>query len=192
MNDPSNGYDAISEEYCKGRYDAPLGVAEVRSWAKKLRRGAAVADIGCGGGLTLSQTLVDEGIALHGIDASPNMVKAFRKRFPTLPVACQAAEESHFFAKKFDGVLAWGLLFLLNVKTQAVLIRKIGTVMKPKGRFLFTSPPESCTWKDAKTGQQSQSPGREVYSSILLSAGFSIEAEYKDEGNNYYYDAVKV
>jgi len=92
----------------------------------------------------------------------------------------------------FDGVLACGLMFLLPAETQRSLIHRVGRVVRTGGRFLFTAPFQVCTWADLSTGRASVSLGRDAYILILAAAGFKLIAEYTDEGENHYYDAVKL
>ena len=68
------------------------------------------------------------------------MVAAFRERFPHVPVEHNTVEASEFFGRTFDGVLAWGLLFLLEPAAQALVIEKVAGALNPGGRFLFTAP----------------------------------------------------
>ena len=136
----SNGYEAVAAEYMSRRVKRNVGVATVQRWTRSLPHGGAVVDLGCGHGLPLSMTLLDEGLAVHGIDASPSMVAAFRHRDPRAPVICEPAETSDFFGRTFDGALAWGLVFLLDEAAQRQLIRRVAQALKPGGRFLFTSP----------------------------------------------------
>lgn len=88
-------------------------------------------------------------------------------------------------------MVAWGLLFLLAADAQTALIHRVAPVLRPEGRFLFTSPKEACTWTDMLTGRPSISLGHEVYRATLASAGLELLAEYRDEGENHYYDARK-
>jgi hypothetical protein len=119
------------------------------------------------------------------------MVAAFRRRFPDAEVACEPAEESSFFGRSFDGIVAWGLMFLLSADAQCAVIRRAASALNPGGRFLFTSPKQSDTWADAVTGRQSLSLGADAYRSLLSDANLAIVGEYLDEGDNYYYDTVK-
>ena len=66
-------------------------------------------DLGCGHGAPISRVLLEEGLDLYAIDASPKLVDAFREHFPQVPVRCEPVEESDFFGRRFDGVIAWGL-----------------------------------------------------------------------------------
>jgi SAM-dependent methyltransferase len=134
---------------------------------------------------------VDEGLDVYGVDAAPSLVEAFRHNLPGIPVRCEAVQESSFFDRTFDGVLSWGLMFLLLPEEQRNLIQRIADVLAPSGRFLFTSPPQPIVWKDAMTGLESRSLGAAAYRSELTAVGLTIMSEYEDEGQNHYYDGVK-
>ena len=194
MTDPSNGYEGIAAEFLAGRGRAPstgIGAKEVRDWARTLPRGAAVLDLGCGSGLPISKCLIDEGLSVFGVDAAPSMVKAFRRNFPGVPVVCESVQESLFFIRRFDAVIAWGLIFLLLPDDQRRLIQRISEILVPDGRLLFTSPAEHVTWNDAMTELESRSLGAAEYRNQLAAAGFSVLREYEDAGENHYYDAVR-
>jgi cyclopropane fatty-acyl-phospholipid synthase-like methyltransferase len=163
----------------------------VAEWSCLLPSGAAILDLGCGPGVPISQVLIERGFALHGVDASPSMIAAFRSRFPTIPVECAAVEDSGFFSRTFDGVIAWGLFFLLPEQAQRDLIVKIASSLRPGGRLLFTSPSQVCSWSDAMTGRESVSLGYEAYREALEAAGLELVDTFSDEGQNHYYSAVK-
>lgn len=186
----SNGYDALAHEFMLRR-NPTIGVATVREWARALSPGGAVLDLGCGHGVPISETLIQEGFEVYGVDASPTMVAAFHDRFPQAHVACEAVEDSGFFGRTFDAVVAWGLFFLLAADAQVALIHRVASILRPGGRFLFTSPEQDCTWTDVLTRRPSVSLGQEAYQAILEAAGMELLAEYQDEGENHYYDARK-
>jgi hypothetical protein len=94
-------------------------------------------------------------------------------------------------AARFDGVVASGLVFLLSTDVQALLIHKVAGVLNPNGRFLFTSPQESCVWQDALTGRDSISLGSHVYGQILDADGLRVVGERFDEGQNHYFFTLK-
>jgi len=79
----------------------------VRDWARTLAPGAAVIDLGCGSGLLITKVLVSEGLNVYGIDASPSLVEAFRHNLPEVPAACESVQDSSFFNRTSDGVVAW-------------------------------------------------------------------------------------
>ncbi len=194
MSDRSNGYEGVAAEFLAARGRAPstaIGTREVHNWAHRLSYGAAVIDLGCGSGLPITKILVSEGLKVYGIDASPSLVEAFRHNLPEIPVACESVEDSLFFNRMFDGVLAWGLLFLLKPEAQRSLLRRIADILAPGGRLLFTSPAEPVVWNDAMTGLESRSLGAAEYRRLLSAVGVSVNSEYEDEGQNHYFDAFK-
>ena len=192
--DRSSGYEDVAAEFLAGRgstRSVGIGVATVRSWAGRLPAGATVLDVGCGPGFPMTSVLIDEGLAVWGVDVAPTFVAAFEQRFPGVPVACEAVEESSFFGRRFDAVFSWGLMFLLPPDAQRALIRRFAGILEPGGRLLFTSPPQPITWHDAMTGEESRSLGAEEYRRLLKAARLAVWDEYEDEGENHYYDAVR-
>lgn len=97
--DKSNGYEDNAETFirCRSKGVNGVGAPSVRHWARSLPPNATVLDVGCGAGIPISRALVDEGLIVYGIDASPSMVQIFKQNFPNSPVACEAVEDSTFF-----------------------------------------------------------------------------------------------
>jgi SAM-dependent methyltransferase len=192
-SDKSNGYEEIAAIFIsgRGRDHSGVGASVVAEWSQTLPGGATVLDLGCGAGVPILEALIGHGINVFGVDASPKMVAAFRANFPTVPVECAAVEDSIFFGRTFDGVVALGLFFLLDVKVQRRLIAKIASVLRNGGRFLFTAPSQSCSWRDAMTGRTSISLGYEAYRKALEAEGMSLVGTQLDEGENHYYFAQK-
>lgn len=186
--DPSNGYEAVAAEFMRRREQSSIGAATVRIWTRSLPQGGAILDLGCGSGMPISTALNDAGFLVYGIDASPSLTASFRRRLPHAQVACEAIEDSRFFKRTFDGVIAVGLMFLLPSDVQRELIRKVAVALNPDGRFLFTSPAQLCAWTDVLTGRESHSLGAEEYKVAFSEAGLEMVGEYEDEGENHYYD----
>ncbi|HTZ46184.1 MAG TPA: class I SAM-dependent methyltransferase [Verrucomicrobiae bacterium] len=190
----SNGYERIAKEFLGHRGSCRsngIGVSAVRAWAQVLPRGVAVLDIGCGPGFPITEVLVAEGLKVFAVDAAPSFVEAFRRNLPNIPVVCEAVQDSTFFSRTFDAVLAWGLLFLLSPDDQHQLIQRISEILVPGGRLLFTASAVPAVWNDAMTGLESRSLGAEEYWRRLAAAGLSVMSEYEDEGENHYYDVRK-
>lgn len=191
LADRSGGYERKAREFVRGRGQADIGATTVREWTRTLRPRGTVLDVGCGHGVPISQVLVDEGFDIYGVDASPTMIAEFSARFPRAPAECSPVEESTLFGRTFDGVVAWGLMFLLSPEAQELVIGKVSRALVAGGRFLFTSPYQACTWTDILTGTPSISLGREKYREILVAEGLDLVGETSDEGDNYYYFALK-
>ena len=163
----------------------------MREWARTLPQRAAVIDLGCGSGIPITKILVEEGLDVYAIDAAPSLVAAFQDNFPHVPVACESVLDSLFSERRFEGAIAWGLMFLLLPEEQRQLIRNIADILVPGGRLLFTSEAEPIVWNDAMTGRESRSLGAAEYRALLASSGLSVGSEYEDEGQNYYFDSLK-
>jgi SAM-dependent methyltransferase len=196
MMDQSNGYERVAAEFLAGRGRAPstaVGTRQVRDWARTLPQGATVIDLGCGTGFPITKVLVDEGLNVYGVDASPSLVAAFRDNLPQVPVACESVVESSFFNRTFDGVVAWGLIFLLQPQEQRHLIQSVADILLPGGRLLFTSSTgtEPLVWNDAMTGLESRSLGAAEYRKLLSEVGLYVTRDYEDVGGCHYFDAVK-
>ena len=97
-----------------------------------------VLDLGCGHGVPISQTLIQHGCAVYGVDASPRLVAAFREKFPDVPVVCEAIKDSSFFDRLFDGAVAWGVMFLLPIDVQARVIASVSRALNT-GRSMPSS-----------------------------------------------------
>jgi len=190
-DDKSHGYNDHADEFTSRRHST-IGVREVERWAQALPPNAAVLDLGCGIGEPIGAALERAGCDIYGIDASPRMIDAFKRRLPQAHAACEAAEESPFFNRTFDGIVAWGLMFLLPREAQEQIIAKAARALKPNGSFMFTAPAPVCEWNDNLTGRRSTSLGADEYKRLLMNNGLSVIEELEDEGDNHYYVAIKM
>ena len=167
-----------------------IGPATVKEWSKTLAPGSTILDLACGHGV-ITNALIEEGFTVYGVDASAKLIAEFRKRFPGVPAECAAVEDSEFFGRTFDGIVAWGLLFLLPVEIQPLVIRKAERALKPGGKFLFTATEDAVTWNDSLTGLESVSLGGERYRQIIREEGLTLIGEDSDEGENHYFFSLK-
>lgn len=189
MTDMSNGYEEYADTFIRSRHPH-IGQKMAGEWARGFAPGATVLELGCGDGV-ISQALVDAGLTLYGLDASPTLLRVFRERFPGAETECAAAEESTYFHRTFDGVIAVGLMFLLPESAQRSVLAKVANALKAGGRFLFTAPRQSCSWVDALTKRESRSLGAEGYQRLLRGLRFEVSSGRLDEGENHYFFAVK-
>ena len=188
--DKSEGWEGVADDFIAARSNT--GAALIRSWAERnVARPAAVLDVGCGSGVPVAQALIDQGLEVFGVDASPTLIAAFRRRFPGAYSVCEPAQDSAFFQRSFDAAVAIGLLFLLSPADQRHVIYRIAENLRPGGRLLFTAPRQRCEWNDLLTGRRSCSLGEDGYARVLDEAGLKLIGCLTDEGENNYYDTVK-
>ena len=190
MSDRSNGWEAVASQLIALR-SPTIGVTTLQTWIASLHVRGAVLELGCGGGIPVSEALVKAGFDVYAIDAAPSLVAAFRNRFPSAQVACETVEDSPFFDLSFGAAVAIGLLFLLPDQKQRDVVRRVAGVLKAGGRFLFTAPVEVGTWPDSLTGRPSVSIGIDGYKGVIDDAGLTLVGEYVDEGENHYFDTRK-
>lgn len=188
--DASHGYEEFANDFIAARSPS-IGVDVVRNWARILPKGASILDLGCGTGVPISQSLLEDGFMVYGVDASPTLAAEFGRRFPQMRIECEPVETSAFFNRSFDGVVAIGLMFLLPAEVQRSLIFKVASTLHPGGHFLFTSPYQLCEWEDLITGRGSRSLGEEEYAALLSEAGLLLVGKHRDQGRNHYFSAQR-
>jgi SAM-dependent methyltransferase len=87
-----------------------------------LPRGAAVLDLGCGGGSPVALHMVAKGFRVTGVDSSPTLISLCRTRMPSQEwiagdMRCLA------LGRRFGGILAWDSFFHLRYKDQEAMFR---------------------------------------------------------------------
>ncbi|MEM8715258.1 MAG: class I SAM-dependent methyltransferase [Cyanobacteria bacterium P01_G01_bin.4] len=190
--DSADAYERHARDFMRSRDRSQVGVQVVTQWARSLEPSSAVLEIACGGGLPVTQTLVDAGLRVWAIDSSPTLVAVFQQRFPHIPIQCARLQDSDCFQRKYDAAISVGLIFLLDEIDQFRMLDRISDRLRPGASFLFTAPFEVGTWIDISTGHTCVSLGRDVYECALARAGFRAIGRYEDQGGNNYYEAKKV
>ena len=188
-DDGANGYEEYAEIFMRAR-DLKIGQSVMRRWASQLAPGSEVLELGCGHGV-VSQVLLEAGVKLSVVDASPTLLREFHRRFPDVEVECSTAQKSELLRRKYEGVVAWGLIFLLAETDQRSVLRRAADALRPHGRLVFTAPNEALAWKDSITEMPSLSLGATVYEALLRDLGLDVSSGVIDEGSNCYYEAIK-
>jgi SAM-dependent methyltransferase len=191
MNSAS-AYEMHAREFLAERDKWQVGAGVVTGWARSLPAGTDVIDIACGGGYPVTRVLVEAGLNPWAIDASATLLERFRVRFPNIPAQCALALQSDYFGRQFGAAISIGLIFLLEASEQVALLQRVSEILLPGGRFLFTAPIETGTWRDTTTGHECRSLGRARYVEALENAGFCVVGTHVDEGKNNHYEAQKV
>ncbi len=188
MVDRSAGYEAVAATFAVAREQRAIGANVIAEWAAALPAAANVLDLGCGSGVPVTRALAEAGCTVWGVDASPTLTRAFAERFPQFQIACADVVDHDFFGRTFDGVVAIGLVFLLEAREQDTVLRRAARALAPGGRLLFTAPHEAVTWPDVLTGRTSVSLGAVAYERVLKACGVEVVATHRDDGDNHYYD----
>jgi SAM-dependent methyltransferase len=138
-------FDANVQRYLAS-YDADsLGgyVLRVRRvWVLDLLGGlnGRVLDVGCCPGV-MTREILDAGCEFWGVDGSPRMIAAGRRRFSGLARAHFAVADAvalPFADETFDGVLCIGVID--RVPRPEAVIAELGRVLKPRGTLVMAFP----------------------------------------------------
>jgi cyclopropane fatty-acyl-phospholipid synthase-like methyltransferase len=103
-----------------------------------LPTGATVLDIGCGMGEPIARYLIDSGVRLTGVDASPTMIRLCEQRFPG---AAWILGDMRRLAlgRRFDGLVAWDSFFHLAPADQRAMFERFASHANDRAALLFTS-----------------------------------------------------
>jgi SAM-dependent methyltransferase len=128
----------VVENYVNERCLLPC---EVYLFDKYVKSSDAILDIGVGGGRT-APYLFAKGAKYIGVDYSQAMVAACKRKFPALEFYCEnACDLRRFEDASFDvAVFSWnGMDCIGTVEAREACLREVFRVLKPGGRFIFSS-----------------------------------------------------
>ncbi len=121
----------------------PITAGE-RLWLDRLMmplpRGAAILDLGCGGGEPIDRYLIDHGFQIVGVDHRAPLIDLACTRFPRHSWLL-GDMRTIILDEQFAAVLAWHSLHLLSAIDQATMARRAAAWLKPGGRLLFSVLP---------------------------------------------------
>ena len=161
-----------------------------------IRPGAAVLELGVGGGRTAGP-LAKIASRYIGLDYSQGMVEACRARYPQLEVYHgDATDLSQFEDRHFDAVVFSfnGIDCIRTDEGRATCLREVARVLKPGGVFVVSSHNAQAigVWPQLKTAHGIQIPWRILYSlyaSARLAARHLSHAAFW-KGSGYVLDPV--
>lgn len=151
--------------------------AALDRFADALPPGGTVLDVGCGSGWPWGAALLDRGLRVTGLDASPRLIAHATE---TLPDGEWIVGDMRTFdlGRTFDGVLIWYSLFHLTPEDQRTAL----------GRILSHAGPTTAVLMTAGWGKAGVSVGEwrgeplyhaslalAAYEEILEQAGFATE-----------------
>lgn len=124
-------------------YDADRGRSlQERRWLDRflgyVPRGGTVLDLGCGMGEPIARYLLEQGVELVGIDASPSLIALCHERFPGAEWLV-ADMRSLELGRRFHGVLAWDSFFHLSRDDQRAMFARFATHARAGAPLMFTS-----------------------------------------------------
>ena len=99
-----------------------------------------ILDLGCGSAEPMAAYLIELGDLVVGVDSSPAMIDACRKRFPEQEWI--VADMRHLaLQRRFSGILAWDSFFHLCHDDQRQMFPVFREHAAPDAALMFTSGP---------------------------------------------------
>lgn len=126
-------YDLSAGQYAQ-KTEALRHHRECERFFELLPERARVIDIGCGPGRD-AHFFAEQGLEVHGIDLSAEMVELARKRVPGAHFTQMAMEELDFPERSFDGAWACASLHHLPKKGLLGVLQSVRRLLKVGGLF---------------------------------------------------------
>lgn len=144
-----SAFDKIAARYDTIWSDTPIGNAQrsaVWRWIDPLFvEGDFVLDLGCGTGVD-AQHLESRGVSVYGIDDSPKMIEAARRR--GIRADCCPIEHLQYFNLNLDGVISnFGALNCLFSLTG--IAGALARMVRPGGYLALCFMSRICVWESA-------------------------------------------
>jgi trans-aconitate methyltransferase len=143
-----------------------------------------VLDLGCGSG-ELTSKIAETGASVVGLDASPEMIEAARRRAPQIEFVTGDGQ-SLAYASEFDAVFSNAALHWMPRAADAA--RGVARALRPGGRFVAEFGGNGCIRKvregvGAALSRRGEDPGRWLrwyfptvaeYVTVLAAEGFDV------------------
>lgn len=140
-----DGYNKIAEEYYSKRI-LFKNEREIQEFLAHLPESGTVLDIGCGGGIPVLRTLVDNGYNAKGIDFSHGMLTLAKQNVPEAELILGDITKTDFVPESLDGIIST-YAFIHIFRTQhPLLYLKIFSWLKPGGIMLVSTA--STEWEE--------------------------------------------
>jgi SAM-dependent methyltransferase len=186
MEDPKSivrrGYDLVSRAYRADDADDGMYADWLDLLEKRVERGSAVLDLGCGCGIPVARRLAQR-YAVTGVDLSPVQVTRARELVPNATFACADMTTTQFPDESFGAITCLFALIHLPLAEQPALLRNIRRWLSPGGLFFATVGSQAWTglqkdWLGIRGGDMWWSHAdAETYRRWLTEAGLRIELE---------------
>jgi len=173
-----NAHHYVSDRRSVGWDESPW----LDRFAALLPQHPAILDIGCGCGEPIAGYLIERGSTVLGVDSSPTLISACRKRFP---------EQSWLVAdmrtlaldKTFHGLLAWDSFFHLCHDDQRRMFPIFKLHASLGTALMFTSGPSHGVSMGSYRGEPlyHASLAPHEYRDLLESNGFRVIAHVADD-----------
>ena len=122
---------------------------EVERWAKGLKAGSAILDLGAGVGRH-ALALNSAGFDVAALDAAPGGLAEINRAGPEVETKLGRMDQLPFTDACFDHVLSWNVIYHGDETIVLNTISEVRRVLKPGGTFLLTMLSKRRLWLDRK------------------------------------------
>jgi SAM-dependent methyltransferase len=134
-------YQRKAQDWIESRASASLFE---KPWLDRFRAllpaDAPILDIGCGSAEPMAGYLIGLGHPVVGVDSSPAMIDACRRKFPQQQWTVADMRELAL-QRQFSGILAWDSFFHLCHDDQRRMFPAFSAHAAPEAALMFTSGP---------------------------------------------------
>jgi SAM-dependent methyltransferase len=154
----------------------------IERFLEHLPAGAAVLDLGCGGGDPVALHMVARGFRVTGVDSSPTLISLCQNRMPDQRwIAADMRRLA--LGRRFQGILAWDSFFHLSCDDQRTMFGVFAAHASAGCHLMFNAGPSKGEAIGAYRGDPlyhaSLDPGE--YETLLSGAGFELIAHAIDD-----------
>jgi ubiquinone/menaquinone biosynthesis C-methylase UbiE len=132
-----NGYNEIAVQYHAERLTFDTS-GVLQRFMETTQEGGHVLDAGCGAGVPVAKTLVDNGFRVTGTDISNSMLELARRHVPDAVFLMQDMTRLSFNSETFDGIVSTFALIHVPRTLHEDLFRHFFRVLKSGGTLLVS------------------------------------------------------
>jgi ubiquinone/menaquinone biosynthesis C-methylase UbiE len=138
MNNIITYYNDIAKIYDENRFNNTYGDFIDKQERKILNKllinnNDIVLDLACGSGRLLNY-------ADFGVDASIEMIKIAKEKFPEKQIEMSDAETTNFESNSIDTIISFHFFMHLNKEKIEKILFECNRILKPNGRIIFEVP----------------------------------------------------
>ena len=184
-------YDKVGSTYDSMRSN--VGVKDILLEVKVLGKNIKVLDLGCGTGHPIAKAVSPIVDKYCGIDSSQPMLDVYLKNVQNADCKLIDMPSIDQIQGKWDFIFSWGSICHLPIELQKKTMIAVSKLLKPEGRFLFTSGQDAdeCTGKVGKYTVYHYSMGKSAYIEFLKEQNMKLIDASFSEGDFYVYRFIK-
>jgi cyclopropane fatty-acyl-phospholipid synthase-like methyltransferase len=180
-------YDKVGSNYDSMRGN--IGVKDILHEIDILGKDLRVLDLSCGTGHPIAKAVSPLVKEYCGIDNSQPMLDAYLTNVQNASFRLLDMKDIDQISGKWDFIFSWGAICHLPIEFQKKTMSAVSKLLKPEGRFLFTSgrETEECSGRVGKFTVYHYSMGRTAYIEYLKKQNMELIDSSFTEGENYLY-----